>query len=239
MKGRVASCVLPWVNFSVLPVTLQMQCLFFLSTTYRSHRLPIEHRNRENDSRCCLCICLTTLPKCLWEGGGGWGLHWVNPTTVREPLLLSPLNHLVPVSSFWMSVSGMCIWAHASWNLAFEISRTWFLYLKPFCLTLPGPLCPALLPVALGASLHCCPTPPSPSLPVSRWSVYSDYAEKEAEVMKVHLWHLHAEVSWFSATSALKPAEHLMHSAFSFSSRKQNKQQYKSDYGNSMVFTLN
>lgn len=115
MKGRVASYVLPWVNFSVLPVTLQMQCLFLLSTTYRSHHLPTERRNRENDSRCCLCICLTTLPKCLWEGGGGWGLHWVNPTAVREPLLLSPL--LVTWSLFllsWMCVSGMCIWAHAS-----------------------------------------------------------------------------------------------------------------------------
>lgn len=143
-----------------------MQCLF-LSTIYKSHRLPIERRNRENDSRCCLCICLTALSECLWEGGGGWGLHWVNPTAVREPLLLSPLS--ITWSLFllsWMWVSGMCIWAHASWNLVFEISRTWFLYLKPFCLTLPGPLCPALLPVALGTSLHCCPMPPSPSLPV-------------------------------------------------------------------------
>lgn len=48
----------------------------------------------------------------------------------------------------------------------FEISRLWFLYLKPSYLTLPGPLCPALLPVALGTSLHCCPVPLSPSLPV-------------------------------------------------------------------------
>lgn len=69
--------------------------------------------------------------------------------------------------------------------------------------------------------------------------MYSDSAEKEAKVMQVHLWHLHPEVSWFSATSALKPTEHLMHSAFSFSSKKQNKQQYKSDDGNSAMFTLN
>lgn len=101
--------------------------------------------------------------------GGWWGMrsslgksHSCQGTSAT----FSPLNHLVPVSSFWMCVSGMCIWAHASWNLAFEVSRTWFLYLKPFCLTLPGPLCPALLPMALGTSLHCCPTPPSPSLPV-------------------------------------------------------------------------
>lgn len=164
MKGRVASRSLPWINFSVLPVTLQMRCLL-LSMTDRSHHLPMKHRNRGNDSRCCLCICLTALPEHLWEGGGGRGLHWVNPTAVREPLLLSPLsNHMVAVS--WMCVSGMCIWAHAFWNLAFEISRIWFLYLKPSYLTLPGPLCLALLPMALGTSLRCCRMPPSPSLPV-------------------------------------------------------------------------
>lgn len=80
-------------------------------------------------------------PRMSLGGWWAWGLHWVNPTAVREPLLLSPL--LITWSLFllsWMCVSGMCIWAHASWNLAFEISRTWFLYLKPFCLTLPGPL---------------------------------------------------------------------------------------------------
>lgn len=61
----------------------------------------IKRRNRGNDSRCCLCICLTALPGCLWEGGGGRGLCWVNPTAVREPLLLSPLSsHVVAVSSF-------------------------------------------------------------------------------------------------------------------------------------------
>lgn len=61
----------------------------------------IKCRNRGNDSRCCLCICLTALPECLWEGGGGRGLRWVNPTAVREPLLLSPLSsHVVAVSSF-------------------------------------------------------------------------------------------------------------------------------------------
>lgn len=100
MKGRVAFCFLPWINFSVLPVTLQMQCLF-LSTIYRSHHLPIQRRNRGNDNRCCLCICLTALPECLWEGGGGRGLHWVDPIAVREPLLLSPLsNRMVAISSF-------------------------------------------------------------------------------------------------------------------------------------------
>lgn len=57
--------------------------------------------------------------------------------------------------------------------------------------------------------------------------------------MQVHLWDLHTEVSWFSAVSALKPAEYLMHSAFSFSSRKEKKQQYNSDYGNSVMFTFN
>lgn len=100
--------------------------------------------------------------------GGSWGMrsslgksHSCQGTSPTS----SPLNHLVAVS-FLVCISGMCIWAHASWNLVFEISRTWFLYLKTFCLALPGPLCPALLTVALGTSLHCCPTPPSPSLPV-------------------------------------------------------------------------
>lgn len=174
--------------------------------------------------------------------GGWWGMrsslgktHSCQGTSPT----FSPFNHLVPVSSFLACVSGMCIWAHASWNLAFEITRTWFLYLKPFCLTLPGPLCPALLPMALITSLHCWPTPPSPSLPVIQVKCIQGSAEKEDEVMQVHLWDLHTEVSWFSAASALKSAEHLMHSAFSLISRKQNEQQYNSDDGNSVMFTFN
>lgn len=61
----------------------------------------MKRRNRGNDSRCCSCICLRALPEGLWEGGGGRGLWWVNPTAVREPLLLSPLSDpVVAVASF-------------------------------------------------------------------------------------------------------------------------------------------
>lgn len=186
MKGRVAFCFLPWINFSVLPVTLQMQCLF-LSTTHRSHHLPIKHRNGGNDSRCCLCTCLTAPPERLWEGGGGRGLCWVSPTAVREPLLLSPLsNHVVAVPSFLdvrlrdVHVSP-CLLEFGLWTIKNMVSVTeTFLFDTPW--SSPSCIAPRGLrnisPRLPYATLHFCH--------YSRWSAYSDSAEKEAKMMRVH-----------------------------------------------------
>ena len=57
--------------------------------------------------------------------------------------------------------------------------------------------------------------------------------------MHVRLQDLHAYVSWVSAAPCLKHAEYLTRDAFPFSSRKQNKQQFDSADGNSVMFTLN
>lgn len=132
-----------------------MQCL--LSTIYRSHHLPIECRNRENDSRCCLCICLISLPECLWEGDGGRGLHWVNPTSVREPLLLSPLSitwslfllswcasqgcayEPMPLGIWHLKYQeyGFCTWNFSVWYSLFSLSC-----IAPCGLTNISPLLP-------------------------------------------------------------------------------------------------
>lgn len=101
--------------------------------------------------------------------GGWWGKrssmgksHSCQGTSAT----FSPLNHMVAVSSFLDVRLRDVHMSPCLLEFGVEISRIWFLHLKPFWLTLPGPLCPALLPVALGTSLHCCPMPPSPSLPV-------------------------------------------------------------------------
>lgn len=173
--------------------------------------------------------------------GGWWGtksLLGKSHSCQGTSPTFSLLNHLVAVSSFLVCVSGMCIWTHASWNLAFEIPRTWFLYLKPFCLTLPGLLCPVLLPMALRISLHCWPTPPLSISASNQGEVYTVILQRKKLKWCKCTCGIYTQRCRFSAASALKPAEHLMHSAFSFVSRKQNKQQYNSDDGNSVMFTF-
>lgn len=194
MKGRVASCFLPWINFSVLPVTLQMHCLF-LSMVYRSHHLPIKCRNRGNVSRCCLCICLTALPDHLWEGGGGRGLHWVNPTAVREPLLLSPLsNHMVAVSSF-LDVRlrdvhmSPCLLEFGLWNIKNMVSVP-----ETFLSDTPWSSLSCIAPRGLRNHV---PYATLSSLPVLKVKRIQWFCREKAEMMHVHLWDLHTYVSWF------------------------------------------
>lgn len=98
MKGRVTSYVLPWVNFSVLPVSLQMQCLF-LSIIYRSHHLPIERRNRvivDAAHIYALQLSQNVSGRVVGMRSSLGKSHSCQGTSAT----FSPLNHLVPVSSF-------------------------------------------------------------------------------------------------------------------------------------------
>lgn len=168
--------------------------------------------------------------------GGWWGMrsslgksHSCQGTSAT----FSPLNYLVAVSSF-LDVRlrdvhmSPCLLEFGVWNIKNMVS-------VPETVLSDTPWS-SLSCIAPRGLRNISPLLPYATFSISA-SIYSDSAEKEAEVMQMHPWDLHTEVSWFSAASALKPAEHLMHSAFSFSSRKQNKQ-YNTD-GNSVMFTFN